>query len=195
MIPFLIGLAGLSGAGKSTLTDHLEMQGGVKRFRLDAFYKDESECPVVKGIVHWDLPDSLHMDDVYQTLLSIKRGEDVFIPVYNRGQNKRIGNILYKPAPVVFAEGLMLFSDQRVRELFDLRIWLDVSEELALQRRLERQPYYDLNYYHNVAKLAAREHVLPNKQFAHECINGHESMVEVTAKADFLINKYLFSET
>lgn len=154
MTPFLIGLSGLSGAGKTTVAEHLERQGGVKRFRFDAYYKDEDQCPKIGEVLshspteanrpHWDLPESLHLDEAYEALCELKKGNDIWLPLYSRKENKRVGQTIYQPYPIIFAEGLMLFSDERIRELFDLCLWLEVSEEEALRRRLLRQPDYDV---------------------------------------------------
>ena len=191
MIPFLIGLAGHSGAGKSTLAEHLERQGGVKRFRFDNYYKDEADCPKLDGRPHWDLPESLHLDLVYDALCELKAGNDILVPIYNRAENRRVGDMLYKPSPVLFVEGLMVFSREDIRSLFDLRLWLDVSEEVALARRLERQPNYDVDYHRRVALPAARAFVMPYRENAHAIINGTQSIADVTGEADRIIRSHL----
>lgn len=192
MKPFLIGLAGLSGAGKSTLADHLEAQGGVKRFRLDAYYKDAVDCPKLEdGRPHWDLPESLHLNAVYQALSDLRDGAEIFIPIYNRRLCVATGETLYTPAPVIFAEGLQLFSDARIRELFDLRLWLDIDEETALQRRLLRQPDYDVQYHRTIALPAQREIVLPLQKHAHEVIDGSMSIKEVAETTDVILRRFL----
>lgn len=192
MKPFLIGLAGISGAGKSTLADHLEAQGGVKRFRLDAFYKTAQDCPKLEdGRAHWDLPESLYLDEVFESLQTLLQGEDVFLPLYDRRLCDRTGRVLFQNAPVIFVEGLQLFSDDRIRSLFDLRLWLDIDEETALNRRLQRQPDYDVDYHRNVALPAQREIVVPLKAHAHESIDGQQSIKAVTAMADSIIRRYL----
>ena len=190
MKPLLIGLAGFSGAGKTTLAEHLEAQGGVKRFRFDAYYKNESECPKLEdGQPVWDIPQSVHLDEVYEALMDLREGNEILIPVYRRDLSRRVGSIVFPPSPVIFAEGLLLFSDDRIRNLFDLRLWLDVTEEVALSRRLQRQPDYDLDYYHNVAKPAAREHVLPLKGHAHEVLDGTQSIPTIVSCADAMIHQ------
>jgi uridine kinase len=192
MKPFLIGLAGLSGAGKSTLADHLEAQGGVKRFRLDAYYKTKQDCPKLDdGRPHWDLPESLYLDEVYEALCVLKNGDDVFLPLYDRRSCERVGRIYYKGAPVIFAEGLQLFADERIRTLFDLRLWLDIDEITALKRRLLRQPDYDTVYHEQIALPAQRAFVLPLKQFAHASINGRQSIKDVTDQTDRIIHQCL----
>ena len=191
MIPFLIGLAGHSGAGKSTLADHLERQGGVKRFRFDAYYKDRSQCPQLNGRPHWDLPESLHLAEAAEALRELKAGNDILLPTYSRREDRRTGSTLYTPAPVIFVEGLMLFSDDEIRRILDLRLWLEVPEEIALARRLERQPDYDVAYHRRVALPAAREFVVPYRSQAHEIIDGTLSAAEVANEADRIIRKHL----
>jgi len=192
MRPLFIGLAGLSGAGKSTLADHLESQGGVKRFRFDAYYKSAKDCPQLPdGRPHWDLPESLYLDEMYQALVGLRQGDDVFLPIYNRRLCDRTGHMLFKPAPVVFVEGMQLFADERIRDLFDLRLWLDIDEETALARRLERQPDYDVEYHRTIALPAQREFVAPLKKYAHGIIDGGQSVKTVVETADDIIARFL----
>ncbi len=191
MRPFLIGLAGHSGAGKSTLAEHLERQGGVRRFRFDAFYKNRDECPTLDGRPHWDLPESLHLGQAAAALAELREGNDILLPVYSRRDDMRTGYVLYKPSPVIFVEGLMLFSHDRIRSLLDLRLWLEVPEEVALARRLERQPDYDVEYHRRVALPAARQFVVPYRESAHAIIDGTQSIAQVTSETDRIIRKFL----
>ncbi|MFA4845026.1 MAG: hypothetical protein WC654_00500 [Patescibacteria group bacterium] len=192
MRSLLIGLSGLSGAGKSTLAEHLEAQGGVKRFRFDAYYKTKADCPRLDdGRLHWDLPESLYLDEVHDVLCELKDGQDIFLPIYNRRLCERTGKMLYKSAPVIFVEGLQLFSDARIRGLFDLRLWLEIDEETALARRLLRQPDYDVDYHRAVALPAQREFVLPLRAHAHGIIDGSQSIKTVAETADEIIRRFL----
>jgi uridine kinase len=192
MTPIFVGLTGFSGAGKSTLAEHLEAQGGIKRFRFDSFYKNEDECPRTQdGRLFWDLPESYHLDEAYEALLALKQGDDIFLPIYDRGTNSRKGSVLYKPAPIIFTEGLMLFTDDRIRGLFDLKFFLDVSEEIATQRRLQRQPGYDLDYHAAYAIPMARKYVAPAKDYADVVIDGTPSIPIVAAHADAALQQHL----
>jgi len=192
MKPIFIGLAGLSGAGKSTLVDHLEAQGGVKRFRLDAYYKTAEDCPKLPdGRPHWDLPESLYLNEVLEALTDLRDGSDIFLPIYNRRLCDRTGQVLYKPAPVIFVEGLQLFANAAIRELFDLRLWLDIDEETALERRLQRQPDYDVEYHRKIALPAQRQHVAPLRTHAHGIIDGRQSVKTVAETTDQIIQQFL----
>ena len=192
MRPFLIGLAGISGAGKSTLAEHLEAQGGVKRFRFDAYYKSATDCPKLSdGRPHWDLPESLYLDEVYEALSELREGNDIFLPLYNRRLCDRTGRMLFKPAPVLFVEGMQLFADEKIRSLFDLRLWLDIDEETALERRLMRQPDYDVEYHRTIALPAQQQTVAPLKVHAHGIIDGSQSIKTVTETADEIIQRFL----
>lgn len=192
MKPILIGLSGLSGAGKSTLVDWLESQGGVRRFRFDAYYKNTEECPKAEsGKPHWDLPDSLHLDQAFADLRELKEGNEIQMPIYDRRACVRTGSVWFEPFPIILAEGMYLFFDERIRNLFHLRLWLDVSFEVALARRLARQPDYDLNYYHTVALPTQKKFVLPTKAFAHVCINGEKTEREMVLETDRIVQKHI----
>ncbi|MFA6132332.1 MAG: hypothetical protein WC702_04740 [Patescibacteria group bacterium] len=191
MIPFLVGLAGFSGAGKSTLAQHLESQGGVKRFRFDDFYKDEDECPRVENRPHWDIPESFHLDEAYEALVELKKGNEIWSPLYSRKESRRVGKTIFTPFPIIFAEGIMLFSDERIRNLFDLRLWLEVSEEEALRRRLLRQPGYDTEYHWRVVVPAARQFITPYRSSADAIIDGSPPFPEVAAAADKILHQFL----
>lgn len=178
--PYLIGLSGPSCSGKSRLADELEQQLGIKRFRMDAFYKNVDECPEDStGERNWELPESYHLDQMFHALQELKKGESVEIPVYTRQESKRVGSEPFDPSPMILAEGLQLFADSRIRSLFDLLVWLDIPEWIALERRMERQPDYRMEYHEQVLVPALQKYVLPQKQFADRVLDGSRPFDEV----------------
>lgn len=173
MKPYLIGLSGPSCSGKSRLADELEKQLGIKRFRMDAFYKNADECPKDStGERNWELPESYYLDEMFSALQQLKAGKSIQTPVYKRQESKRMGTEWFDPAPIILAEGLQLFADPRVRSLFDLLIWLDIPEAVALARRIERQPDYRMEYHEQVLVPALRTFMLPQKKFANRVLDG-----------------------
>jgi uridine kinase len=169
----------------------LEAQGGVKRFRFDAYYKTHADCPKLPdGQAHWDLPQSLYLDEIHDALAQLKAGNEIFLPIYNRRLCERTGRMLYTPAPGLFVEGLQLFADPRIRALLDLRLWLEIDEETALKRRLQRQPDYNVAYHRAVALPAQRPHVMPLRACAHGIIDGSQPIKVVAQTADEMIRRF-----
>lgn len=181
IMPYFIGLVGPSGSGKSAVADRLEQQGIVKRFRMDGYYKSENDCAKTSdGRTNYDVPESVDLDAIARDLSTLKQGRSVVVPVYHRATHRRIGEETFDPAPVVLAEGLFLFYPPALRELFDLRIWLDVPVTLTRARRAQRQQNgFNLSYYNEVVVPGQVEFVLPTKQFAHEVIDGSRPFEEV----------------
>lgn len=190
MIPYFIGLAGYSGAGKSTVVAYLEQMGGAAAFPIDNFYKDEDDCPRLDGRPHWDLPESLHLDRLYEALVELKTGEDVQIPVYEKAVNRAVGRRVFRPRPVVLVEGLMLYTEPRIRELMDLRLWMDVPKEVALARKWQREPErFDRAYYEQIALPAIERYVDPTKAYAHYTIDGMRRIHEIACTMDEVIRR------
>lgn len=187
----LIGIGGVSASGKSTLAENLEAANVGVRFRFDAYYKDEMTCPRTNGRVNWDLPESLHLDDVYRDLLELKHGRAIQMPVYERGTtNARVGTVLFEPAPILLVEGIFLFTDARIRSLFDLKVWIDLSEEEALRRRMERQPNYDPTYHHECLWPGMERYVLPYRSDCDAVLDGTQSRDTLMQQARQLIESY-----
>ena len=173
MKSFFIGICGISGSGKSKLADGLEERGLVKRFRFDAYYRPLEDCPTLEdGSPNWDHPDSLFLDHLYHDLLALKEGKTIDKPVYERKIHKRVGTVLYEPAPVILVEGIFAFANEYIREVFDLKLWLEVPEELAFKRRLSRQPNYDPEYHFHVVLPAGRTYVSAYRNQADHTFNG-----------------------
>lgn len=192
MSPFFIGLVGPSGSGKSSLADTLAQEGLVKRFRMDAYYKSVADCPKTPdGKTNYDVPESLDLDQMYQDLVALKQERSIMIPLYSRGEHKRIGEEEFTPAKVLLVEGLFLYNDSRIRELFDLRLWIEAGCEVTKSRRAQRQQQtFDERYYEEVVLDGQRKFVEPMKQYAHVVIDGCEPFEEVVSKTRATIEKW-----
>lgn len=169
---------------------YLQEMGGAVALAIDHFYKDEDECPRLDNRPHWDLPESLHMDELYEALVELKTGEDIEIPVYEKKINREVGRQIFRPRPVVLIEGLMLYTDERIRELMDLRLWMDVPKDVALARKWQREPErFDRDYYERIALPAIERYVDPTKVYAHYLIDGTRRVHEIACVMDEVIRR------
>lgn len=190
MIPYFIGLGGYSGAGKSTVAEYLSRQGGVVTLPMDSFYKNEEDCPKQDGRTHWDLPESLNLDALHETLLELKAGEDVQIPIYEKLANRSVGQRWFPSRPVILIEGMMLYAERRIRDLIDLRLWMDVPKEIARARKAAREPgRFDAEYYRLLALPATQRYVDPTINFAHHLIDGTRSVPEIARQMETIIQQ------
>jgi len=141
--PLVIGIAGGSGSGKTTIARALAEEIGVEQcihLLHDAYYRDLSHLPMeLRAQVNYDHPDSLETELLVTHLRALIEGNVVEVPrydfaVHNRGQNSdRV-----EPRPVILLEGVLALADPDLRELLDLKIYVDTDSDLRFMRRLER---------------------------------------------------------
>jgi uridine kinase len=191
--PILIGFSGYTACGKSTLVKNLEHEGLGKRFRIDVFYKDkdDSTCPYQNGRPHWNLPESMHHEAMYETLAKLKQGKTVEIPLYSRGLSKRVGTSRFEPRPLIFVEGMWLFFQQKICDLLDYRFWIDFPLEKVYERRLDRQPEYSLEEHETMVIPCLKNYIDPLKHQAHIIIDGTKKIDILTKETKKLIQKFL----
>lgn len=143
MAVFVFGICGGSGAGKSTLTRRLLErldERGASVLAFDAYYRDLSHLPFVeRRRRNFDHPDSLDRDLFLQHLDALRRGIDVDVPVYDFASHtitERFERV--EAAPLLLVEGILLLASEEVASRLDYSIFLDVPEEVRLQRRIRR---------------------------------------------------------
>lgn len=140
---YLVGVAGGSGSGKTTLVRALREslpEGLVCQVSQDDYYHPmESQLVDPNGKVNFDLPTSVDMDGLAADLRTLVAGESIFKKEYTFNQEGKEPHLIeLQPAPVILVEGLFVLHHEPVRELFDLRIFIDASEDAQLDRRLKR---------------------------------------------------------
>jgi uridine kinase len=143
MGPFLIGVAGGTGSGKTTLTSNILAAFERKQVSVlqhDWYYFDRSEVPPRERVnINYDHPDSLETGLLIRHLKQLKRGRVVKPPRYNFVTHTRLkAEEPIRPTPVIIVEGILLFADEKLRELFDLKIFVQTESDLRLLRRLQR---------------------------------------------------------
>ena len=141
--PLVIGIAGGSGSGKTTVAQSILQRVGPDRISFlqhDAYYKDLSGLPPVqRAEVNFDHPNSLETDFLIQHILQLKSGMPVEVPIYNFATHSRTEQTYtVQPRGVILVEGILLFTEASLRELFNVKIFVDTDPDLRFIRRMER---------------------------------------------------------
>lgn len=169
----LIGLAGPSGSGKSTVARRaLREIAGLEVVKLDKFYKNIEEFPMVGQWRNWELPENLKFDELSQVLGDLKEGRPARIPLYLKPEGRIVGYRIAGPAPFVLVEGFLLYFMPQIRVFFDLKLYLDASLECQLSRRLAREVDFDPDYFEKVMKPSIMLYGSGAKQCADIVIDG-----------------------
>ena len=138
-----MGVAGGSGSGKTTVARRILERIGFDRVAYvphDAYYHDLSHLPPAeRGQLNFDHPDSLDNDLLIVHLQELQAGRAVEIPVYDFKTHSRVAETRHvDPQPVILVEGILIFADKRLRDLMDVKIFVDTDADIRLIRRLQR---------------------------------------------------------
>ena len=141
--PLTIGIAGGSGSGKTTVAQEILGRVGPDRIAFlqhDSYYKDLSGLPPTqRAELNFDHPNSLETDLLIQHVLTLRDGNPVEVPIYDFSTHSRTRRTFsVAPRRVILVEGILIFVDAALRELFDVKIFVDTDADLRFIRRLER---------------------------------------------------------
>jgi uridine kinase len=141
--PVVIGIAGGTGSGKTTVANVILQRVGADKIALlphDAYYKDLQDLPrAQRDMVNFDHPDSLETDLLVRHIGQLRQWEPVEIPIYDfttHSRTQRTQRI--DPQPVILVEGILIFHEPALRELFDVKIFVDTDPDIRFIRRLQR---------------------------------------------------------
>jgi uridine kinase len=141
--PLVIGIAGGSGSGKTTLANLILTRVGPERIAYlphDAYYKDLSNLPPnERATVNFDHPNSLDNELLIRHVKSLKEGIAVDLPVYDFKTHSRTSQTHpIQPRQVIMVEGILIFAEPALRELLEVKIFVDTDADIRFIRRLER---------------------------------------------------------
>jgi uridine kinase len=141
--PLIIGVAGGTGSGKTTIANAIMESINHPQMVMiqhDAYYKDTGHMPLAeRARINFDHPDALETDLMVRHLRELVAGRSIEMPVYDFSTHTRLRKgIIKKPAKVIILEGILIFCEQALRELMDVKIFVDTDSDLRFIRRLKR---------------------------------------------------------
>ena len=174
----LIGIAGGTGSGKSTFSERIQARFPEEILVLyrDNYYKPYAEIPFEERVkLNYDCPEAFDNLLFRRDLESLKRGETIEGPVYDYTHYIRLPETQTLVArPIILVEGILIFDDPTIRELFDLRIFVDTDADVRILRRMKRDVLergrsiesIESQYLQTVKPMHER-YVEPLKKYAH----------------------------
>ncbi len=177
-IPIVIGIAGGTGSGKTTVANVILDAVGRHRIAYlphDAYYRDLTDLPPVqKAEVNFDHPNSLETELMIEHVKELKAGRPVDIPVYDFSTHSRTDKTIHvEPQRVIIVEGILIFAEKKLRELFDMKLFVDTDPDIRFIRRLQRDIAERgrtmatvINQYLGTVRPMHLEFVDPSKRYA-----------------------------
>ena len=173
----VIGIAGGTGSGKTTLMNNLirEFSGVVTVLSHDNYYKRHDELTYEERCrLNYDEPAALETDLMARHLDILRRGGEIDCPVYDfTVHNRSDETIRISPEKVIIVEGILIFENQPLRELMDIRIFVDTDSDVRLCRRIKRDVNKRgrslesvLQQYQETVKPMHEMYVEPSKKYA-----------------------------
>lgn len=177
MNTMLIGIAGGTGSGKTTLTKRLvsTFSGDVSVVYHDNYYKKHVDMTYEeRAALNYDHPDAFDTDLMVADLKKLAAGETIHCPVYDYSiHNRSEDTVEVRPTKVVIVEGILIFADKALRDLMDVKIFVDTDADVRILRRIlrdvkERGRSLDsvINQYLTTVKPMHEQFVQPSRQYA-----------------------------
>lgn len=142
MKTIVIGIAGGTGSGKSTFTNRLkaEFQDDVAVLYHDNYYRAQDNLPFEeRKKVNYDHPEAFETELLLKQLQDLKEGKEIQCPVYDYSQHNRSDKVMtVEPRPVILLEGILVLADPRLRELLDIKIYVEADADERILRRVIR---------------------------------------------------------
>jgi uridine kinase len=176
--PLVIGIAGGSGSGKTTISNVILERVGLENVAFlqhDSYYKDLSNLPPTqRAAVNFDHPNSLETELMIQHIEQLKAGKAIEVPIYDFTKHSRTEKTVpVESHKVILVEGILLFADADLRELFDVKLFVDTDADIRFIRRLERDISERgrtmesvINQYQSTVRPMHQEFVEPSKRYA-----------------------------
>lgn len=176
--PVVIGIAGGTGSGKSTVAKSIFGSFPEEQILIipqDAYYRDQSHLTFDERVqTNYDHPLAFDNELLIEHISGLLNEEAIDMPVYNfANHNREEDRVRVEPKKIIILEGIMILFDEKLRELMDVKIFVDTDADIRILRRIER----DMNergrtlesvmdQYMNTVKPAHEQFVEPSKKYA-----------------------------
>lgn len=143
MKPIIVGVAGGTGSGKTTVSQAILERVGPDRIAYiqhDSYYRDLSHLPLEeRARVNFDHPDALENELLVQHLRQLCAGQPAEVPIYDfTTHTRRPETRTVYPHRVILVEGILIFADKTLRDMMDVKIFVDTDADIRFIRRLQR---------------------------------------------------------
>jgi uridine kinase len=194
--PVTIAVAGGTGSGKTTISTALLERVGAHNIAYlphDTYYKDIDDIPLTHNLRNFDHPNALDTDLLIENVKQLQQWEASNIPVYDFTQHARSGQWQrVEPQPIILVEGILILAEPVLRDLFDVKIFVDTDADVRFIRRLQRDiaergrtTESVINQYMKTVRPMHMEFVEPSKRYADVIIpEGGLNFVAVDMVAD-----------
>lgn len=195
----IIGIAGGTGSGKTTVVRKIMQrlpQGEVEVISQDSYYKDSSHVPVEdRQKINFDEPAAFDWPLLIEHLKELKAGRAVESPTYSYLTCTRQPETVHvNPCDVVLVEGILVFSDERLRDMFDIKVFVDADGDDRLIRVISRDciergrtPQMVIDRYEQVLKPMHIKHIEPAKRYADLIVpQGGNNEVAINLLTDYI---------
>ena len=173
----VVGIAGGTGSGKTTLMNNIihHFEGDVTVLSHDNYYKRHDELTYEQRCgLNYDEPAALETDLMARHLDRLRQGEAIDCPVYDFSRHNRSDEtVRIEPKPVIIVEGILIFENQPLRDLMDIKIFVDTDADVRLCRRIKRDVNKRgrtlesvLTQYQTTVKPMHEKYVEPSKKHA-----------------------------
>jgi uridine kinase len=196
--PVVIGVTGGSGSGKTSVTKAIYeslKDHSILVLEQDYYYKDQSELPFEERLkTNYDHPLAFDNDLLIEHIEKLLRYEPIEKPVYDYAIHTRSEKVIpVEPKDVIILEGILVLEDERLRDLMDIKLYVDTDADLRIIRRMtrdisERGRTFDsvVNQYLNVVRPMHNQFIEPTKRYADVIIpEGGQNYVAI----DIMVTK------
>lgn len=198
----IIGIAGGTGSGKTTVVRKIMErlpEGEVGIISQDSYYKDSSNVPVEeRQKINFDEPDAFEWELLIKHLKALKQGNSIEMPTYSYLTcTRQKETITVLPHEVVLIEGILVLSDCRLRNMMDIKVFVDTEADERLIRVINRDciergrtPQMVIERYERVLKPMHNQHIEPAKRFADLIVpQGGHNEVAINLLTDYIISR------